>query len=131
MRYFFVFFLLLVGLTIACGGGDEGSVPTLIPTADVSAPAGGTPDHSPRITESPANNLPATWTPQPSPLPVTAMPNPGPDPAGTSESYTVQPGDTLAEIAARYGVDLNALAEANNIENIDVIEVGQLLIIPR
>lgn len=132
MRYFFVFFLLLIGLTIACGGSDGGDVPTLIPTADVSIPAGGTPDNSPRITESPANNLPATWTPQPSPLPVTDVP-PGSDPAGTAEAetYTVQPGDTLAEIAARYGVDLNALAEANNIENIDIIEVGQVLIIPR
>lgn len=132
MRYFFVFFLLLIGLTIACGGSDGGDVPTLIPTADVSIPAGDSPDNSPRITESPANNLPATWTPQPqpSPLPLTTVSS-SPDPAGTVESYTVQAGDTLAEIAARYGVDLNALAEANNIENIDVIEVGQVLIIPR
>jgi LysM repeat protein len=42
----------------------------------------------------------------------------------------VQDGDTLAEIAEDYGVDLDLLAEVNAIENIDVIEVGQELIIP-
>jgi LysM repeat protein len=46
------------------------------------------------------------------------------------ETYVVQPGDTLAEIAAQFGVTVQALAEANNIANIDVIEVNQVLVIP-
>ncbi|MCA9994054.1 MAG: LysM peptidoglycan-binding domain-containing protein, partial [Anaerolineales bacterium] len=43
----------------------------------------------------------------------------------------VQSGDTLAGIAAQFGVTVEALAEANNIENVDLIDVGQTLIIPR
>jgi LysM repeat protein len=42
----------------------------------------------------------------------------------------VQAGDTLAEIAAEYGVTVSDLAALNNIDNIDRIEVGQELIIP-
>ena len=44
--------------------------------------------------------------------------------------YTVQPGDTLAKIAARFSTSAGALAEANGITNIDRIEVGQQLVIP-
>lgn len=39
--------------------------------------------------------------------------------------YTVQPGDTLSGIAAKYGTSYQALAAANGIANPDVIYVGQ------
>lgn len=45
-------------------------------------------------------------------------------------TYVIQPGDTLGEIATRLGVDLEALATANNISDINVIEAGQVLVIP-
>ncbi|NLF65172.1 MAG: LysM peptidoglycan-binding domain-containing protein, partial [Chloroflexi bacterium] len=51
-------------------------------------------------------------------------------PAHAEQSYTVQPGDHLARIARSYGVDLNALATANNIVNPNLIFPGQVLIIP-
>lgn len=51
-------------------------------------------------------------------------------PAHAEQSYTVQPGDHLARIARTYGVDLNALATANNIVNPNLIYPGQVLIIP-
>ncbi|MFQ5575850.1 MAG: LysM domain-containing protein, partial [Anaerolineae bacterium] len=50
--------------------------------------------------------------------------------AGSEHVYTVQPGDTLFEIAARFGVRMTRLARANNIANVDLIEVGQPLTIP-
>jgi murein DD-endopeptidase MepM/ murein hydrolase activator NlpD len=50
--------------------------------------------------------------------------------AQPSGTYTVQPGDTLGEIATRFGLTPDALAAANAIENINVISVGQQLIIP-
>lgn len=50
--------------------------------------------------------------------------------APASDSYTVQSGDTLSRIASRFGVTVNELAEANNIENLNQIEVGQVLTIP-
>ena len=43
--------------------------------------------------------------------------------------YTVQPGDTLFSIAARYGVSVNALMQANNLSSF-YIYVGQTLRIP-
>lgn len=49
---------------------------------------------------------------------------------GFANSYIVQPGDTLAVIAARFDVDLFALAAANRIVNINLIYAGQQLIVP-
>ncbi len=46
------------------------------------------------------------------------------------QTYTVQPGDTLGTIAARFGMRTNRLAQENNIANINLIEVGQVLVIP-
>lgn len=45
-------------------------------------------------------------------------------------TYTVRTGDTLFEIAVRFGTTVEALARANNITNPDVIRVGQVLTIP-
>lgn len=44
--------------------------------------------------------------------------------------YTVKPGDTLTAIAAKYGTTVAAIVAANNIPNPDLIQVGQVLIIP-
>lgn len=48
----------------------------------------------------------------------------------SGSTYTVASGDTLAAIANRFNIDLDALITANNIENQDVISVGQVLTIP-
>lgn len=45
-------------------------------------------------------------------------------------SYTVAPGDSLSQIAAEHGVSTRELAEANDIEDIDLIRAGQVLTIP-
>ena len=44
--------------------------------------------------------------------------------------YTIRPGDTLSSIAARFDVPLETLADANGIENPNLIKVNQKLIIP-
>ncbi|WP_163558888.1 N-acetylmuramoyl-L-alanine amidase [Halomonas sp. NO4] len=44
--------------------------------------------------------------------------------------YRIQPGDTLSQIAARHGVPVAQLKQANEL-NGDVIRVGQVLRIPR
>jgi LasA protease len=44
--------------------------------------------------------------------------------------YTVQPNDTLGKIAIKHGVSLNALIEANQITDPDILNVGQVLTIP-
>lgn len=45
-------------------------------------------------------------------------------------TYMVQPGDTLTRIAARFGVTVSGLVELNDIQNPNLIEVGQVLQIP-
>jgi LysM repeat protein len=55
------------------------------------------------------------------------MNTPGINPAA---NYTIQPGDTLSEIAARAGTTVDALAKANNIANPNMIFAGQNLTIP-
>lgn len=44
--------------------------------------------------------------------------------------YIVQRGDTLNQIAANFGTTAIAIAKENNIRNINLIYVGQRLIIP-
>jgi LysM repeat protein len=52
--------------------------------------------------------------------------------AGTAatQSHIVQRGETLANIAFRYGVSVNALAQANRLYNPNLVYVGQRLSIP-
>ena len=49
--------------------------------------------------------------------------------AGDGDTYTVQRGDTLSEIAARFGTTVNELVRLNNIADRDRIYPGQVLII--
>ena len=48
----------------------------------------------------------------------------------TYTAYTVQPGDSLAIIAAKYGMTYFDLAQLNGIEDPDDIKVGQVLQVP-
>lgn len=50
--------------------------------------------------------------------------------AGEGASYTVQPGDTLATIAQRFGVTVEALVEANGLADPGLLSVGQVLTLP-
>ncbi len=49
----------------------------------------------------------------------------------TKVIYVVQPGDTLYKIARRYRTTVDAIIEANDLENPDFLHVGQKLIIPK
>jgi LysM repeat protein len=63
--------------------------------------------------------------PEPTPVPE-ATPEPEPEP----QTYTVQSGDTLTAIAQRLDTTVDAIVEANVLENPDLIQPGQELIIP-
>ncbi len=49
---------------------------------------------------------------------------------GCSAYYTVKPGDGLYRIAGWYGSDAYAIAQANNLLNLNAIYAGQVLCIP-
>ncbi|AFS69628.1 LysM peptidoglycan-binding domain-containing protein [Exiguobacterium antarcticum] len=55
---------------------------------------------------------------------------PGTTPPPATVTYTVKAGDTLYSIATKYGVTVTALASANKITNVNLISVGQVLVIP-
>jgi murein DD-endopeptidase MepM/ murein hydrolase activator NlpD len=47
-----------------------------------------------------------------------------------AEQYTVQPGDTLGQIAVRFGVSVEQIVQENELANANLLEVGQALVIP-
>lgn len=66
---------------------------------------------------------------------ATSVPAPTVAPTTTTEPpvltpYTVVRGDTLIQIADRYGIHLNDLVRVNNIADPTKIFVGQILLIP-
>ncbi|HEY8752699.1 MAG TPA: LysM peptidoglycan-binding domain-containing protein [Arthrobacter sp.] len=75
----------------------------------------------------------AAQTPAPTPAEAVAPaapapePAPAPAPAGDPNLYTVAPGDTVGGIAARYGVDTNAMLAANGLGVYSIIVPGQTL----
>lgn len=54
---------------------------------------------------------------------------PGREPEPVPPSYVVKRGDTLYQIALDHGLDYRELAAWNNIENVNVIHVGQALLL--
>jgi lipoprotein NlpD len=61
------------------------------------------------------------------PPPPEALPGREPEPA--PPLYTVKRGDTLYQIALDHGLDYRELAAWNSIENVNVIRVGQMLLL--
>jgi LysM repeat protein len=92
-----------------------------------------------RSTPPPATRVPTPATPAPTPMPTatrapTATPSPtrtpARTPAATPQIHVVVRGETLGVIAARYGVTVVAIKDANGIKDSGLIYVGQHLVIP-
>lgn len=137
----FVLTLFALIFVVGCASGGD-SAPTAAPAADSADDAGVV--NSPRQAAPSSPGLPPTWTPAPlnSGVHLPGESSAQPAASGTTPPplvdvdasdwprYQVQRGDTLAEIAQEFGVTVSAIAEANGITNIDVIEVGAILLIP-
>ena len=63
-------------------------------------------------------------------MPGVVVQPPAPPPAQPI-IHPVDIGDNLSRIALRYGVSIQAIMQANNIRNPNLIFVGQQLVIPR
>lgn len=71
-----------------------------------------------------------TLTKTPAPSPVTAPPAASP-PAGTAPvEYTIERGDTISAIAARFGVSTQSVLTANGLGWSTIIYPGQKVVIP-
>jgi competence protein ComEC len=116
---FSVMSLLVMLLAAGClpfGRATPTMTPTLVPTP-TSLPV------LPVVTPTPAPANLSSMTPTPT--------APAAQPTGDGTTYVVQPGDTLYSIAVRFGVSLQALIEANQIEDPNQLQAGQVLVIPR
>lgn len=89
-------------------------------------PAGEEAPPAPQPTVTPAALEEGTATVTPtataSPLPPTAT--------ATPRVHVVQPGDNLTRIAQQYGVSVDAIIQANRLDNAHRIHPGQRLVIP-
>ena len=98
--------LLLVGLLASCGGAVPSPAPT-VPDAAPTAP-------------SPV-----------SPAPTVSMPAPFVAPSPSQQVYVVAPGDTVARIAATFGVTVASILDANpSMVDPDRMVVGDAIVVP-
>lgn len=85
------------------------------------------------IAQNVATPPPTARGPTAAPTPTTAQGAPTATTADSTEpdTYIVKSGDTLAAIAAQFGVQLAELERVNNITDPNLLNVGQRLIIPK
>lgn len=95
--------IIMAGLLLAGGCTRERPLPTPTPTATVHV-------------------VPATPSPTAPPVITPDVPK--------VTYHTVQPGETLWDIANQYEVTVNALVAANELLDPDALEPGQRLVIP-
>jgi len=129
-----VLFLALF-LLVACSDGNNSNENFALPSSltngidfgDEVTPAPAVP----RVEVTPTPLLPPTFTPS-----VMAhqghlylLPVSGAD-GSVQYVYIVRPGDTLAGLSKFYGVSVEEVVRVNHIQDMNVIEVGDSLVIP-
>lgn len=105
--YRFIPLLFFIFLFAACGGGGDSKSET--PTDSPSNPA---------ATNTPTQEVAGAKTNTPATSQTVAS-QPG--------TYTVVAGDTLGEIATRFGTTVEALVASNGLADANTIYVGQVL----
>lgn len=96
---------------------NTGSVPGISGNVDLDTSFA---DYAAIIRQAGLNHLDSKPAPPPTPTP----------PPADYITYVVQPGDTLSEIAERYGTTYQTLAALNNISDPNLIHPGQTIRIP-
>jgi LysM repeat protein len=72
-----------------------------------------------------------TVTPVPTPVVPVFTPTPVlPDDFNSTQLYTVEAGDTVWEIAQRFGSSSDAIIQVNGLNSVGLINIGQTLVIP-
>ncbi len=62
--------------------------------------------------------------------PISPPPAPTPPPAPATTSYVIRSGDTVTSIAAKFGVSIQAVLDANGLTRSSIIYAGRTLTIP-
>ena len=139
-------FLVFAFLGASCG--TPAATPTPYPAYDPFAPVNGiVPSPVPVQSSQAISPTRVTSGPTPTRAPVTITipkrdpntflweptpdsPHPLPTPRDYADQYTVQPGDTLGNIAQTYGISLDTLMQANGLDETSILAVGVILNIP-
>lgn len=124
MRYALVLLIVLSAFIVtSCAPAEPRIVyitatfqPGEIISPENIGPADATPDVSPTEVSTPAGTSVAAAPPQ--------------APASGTRQHVVQAGDTLSGIAQQYGTTLRTLLEINTLDNPDVLNVGQVIVLP-
>lgn len=93
--------------------------PNAPPTADPATAATAVPDAA--ATTDPATA--ATAVPEATTVPTTEEPR-------GEITHTVVAGDTLTGLSLQYDISVDVIVSANNLTNVDSLDIGQVLIIP-
>lgn len=117
--------LFVFGLAMLLAGCRTEEAPTAVPT----------PEPTTAVATAVAQPSPLpTATPPPTPEPPTAVASPvaspTPAPSSTPAVYTVVAGDTAVAIAEQTGVSLAELQAVNPAVDLNVLQVGQALLLP-
>jgi LasA protease len=143
-RHLIVYLLLLILFISSCSTSNPSNLyPTYDPFAPVNgassqvAPvqvgefvrstqiAGPTPTRAPISVTIPQRNQNSIST-----TPTPDLPHALPTQRNFLDQYTVQSGDTLGNIAQKYGITLEALMNANGLNESSILTVGMVLDIP-
>jgi LysM repeat protein len=69
-------------------------------------------------------------SPTPTPPATVGVENPSPSETGGARSHVVAKGETLSQIAKQYGVTVDEIQKANNIQDAKKLQIGQTIKIP-
>jgi LasA protease len=114
-------------ITASCACPLEQQTPTATDPIRFPVPTGmPTIGPTPTATSLPSPAYPGTYS---------GTPTPNPTPAGlpdkpSVETYVVQPGETLSQIALAFGCTVEEIVAANGLSDANAISVGQTLYIP-
>jgi len=135
---------LLLTLLSSCSPAAVTPFPTYDPFAPVSGqaitpapiqpgeitqatkiPSGPTPTRAPVSVKIPTRNPNSSHT-----APTPDAPHPLPAVRASVDQYSVQAGDTLASIARTYGITIEALMQANGLNESSILSIGAVIDIP-
>ncbi len=107
------------------------------PQSDLWRPAAGARNGGQTPQATPTSSLPLSLYLPATREPGTPILTPTPDPPRLlptmrveDEQYIIQAGDTLGKVAQEYKVSLEFLIEANQIANPNIVDIGQVILIP-
>jgi LysM repeat protein len=112
-------------------GADATAVPVeggtvVVPTPAPTQRTGPTPTLAPLSIQFPPTHIPGAPISSPTPDSPRVLPTPRVEPG----QHVVQAGDTLGSIALQYGVSLEALMQANDLTDANLLSAGDTLYIP-